>query len=81
MPTIARIGPCRIYFYSHDRGEPAHVHVDRDACTAKSWLTPVAPAYTIGFRPKELRDISSLVSEHASEFLEAWNDNFPAQAG
>jgi len=78
MPTLARIGPYRIYFYSHDRGEPAHVHVDRDDRTAKFWLTPVTLAYDIGFRAKELRDVQRLVNEHAHEFLEVWNDNFGA---
>ena len=78
MPTIARIGPYRIYFYSQDRREPPHVHVDRDAHTAKCWLAPVELAYNIGFRPKELRDIRRLVLERATEFLEAWHDNFPA---
>ena len=78
MPTLARLGPYRVYFYSHDRGEPAHVHVDRDDRTAKFWLTPVTLAYNIGFRAKELRDVQRLVNEHAHEFLEAWNDNFGA---
>ena len=78
MPVIERIGPYRVYFYSHDRGEPPHVHVDRDDKTAKFWLTPVVIAYNIGFRPKELRDIRRLVNEHAAEFLEVWNDNFGA---
>lgn len=76
MPTIARIGPYRIYYVSHDRGEPPHVHVDRDDSTAKFWLEPVTLAYNIGFRAKELRDVRRLVNEHAAEFLEAWNDNF-----
>ena len=49
MPTIARIGPYRIYFYSQDRREPPHVHIDRDAHTAKFWLAPVELAYNIGF--------------------------------
>ncbi len=44
MPTIARIGPYRIYFYSHDASEPEHVHVDRGDRTAKFWLRPVALA-------------------------------------
>ena len=78
MPTIERIGPYRIYFYSQDRREPPHVHVDRDAHTTKFWLTPVELAYNIGFRPKELRDVRRLVLEGATEFLEAWHDNFPA---
>ncbi len=76
MPTIARIGPYRLYFYSHDMHEPPHVHVDRDDETAKFWLTPVALAYNIGFRARELRDIQRTVSERSAEFLEAWNDYF-----
>lgn len=76
MPTIARIGPYRVYFYSHDMKEPPHVHVDRDDETVKFWLTPVALAYNIGFRARDLRDIHRLVSERAAEFLEAWNDYF-----
>ena len=78
MPVIARIGPYRLYYYSHDRSEPPHVHVDRDDRTAKFWLAPVTLAYNIGFRAKELRDLRRLVSEHAAEFLEIWNDNFGA---
>jgi hypothetical protein len=78
MPTIARIGPYRFYFYSHELGEPPHVHVDRDADTAKFWLSPVALERNLGFRPKELRDIQRVVVEHAIEFLEAWNDYFGA---
>jgi hypothetical protein len=50
MPVIARIGPYRIYYYSHDRSEPPHVHVDRDDSTAKFWMAPVTLAYNIGFR-------------------------------
>ena len=77
MPTIARIGPYRIYFYSQDRREPPHVHIDRDAHTAKLWLGPVELAHNIGFRAKELRDVRRVVIEHTTEFLEAWHDNFP----
>ncbi len=78
MPTIARIGPYRIYFFSHDLHEPPHVHVDRDNNTAKFWLRPVALASNIGFRPAELRAVQRLVVEHAAEFLGAWNDYFRA---
>ena len=76
MPTITRIGPYRVYFYSHDMTEPPHVHVDRDDNTAKFWLAPVALAYNIGYRAKELRDVQRIVSERADELLEAWNDYF-----
>jgi len=77
MPTIT-IDGFKFRFYSSDIYEPPHVHVDRDESTAKFWLAPVALAYNIGFRAKELRDIRRLVSEHAAEFLEIWNDNFGA---
>ncbi len=78
MPTIARVGPYRVYFFSHDRGEPPHVHVDRENDTAKFWLDPVALAFNIGFRAKELRDVQRVVIEHATEWLEIWHDNFDA---
>lgn len=78
MPTIATIGPYRVYFYSHDMAEPPHVHVDRDEATAKFWLAPVALARNIGFRAKELRDLQRLVNENATGFMEAWNDYFGA---
>ncbi|MBK8271167.1 MAG: DUF4160 domain-containing protein [Planctomycetes bacterium] len=76
MPTIARIGPYRIYFVSHDMNEPPHVHVDRDENSAKFWLVPVALARNLGFRPKELRDVDRIVHEHQQEFLNAWNEYF-----
>lgn len=76
MPTIAIIGPYRIYFVSHDVGEPPHVHVDRDTQSAKFWLQPVALARNLGFGAKELRDIARIVREHELEFLRAWNEYF-----
>lgn len=41
MPTILRAGPYRLFFYSADRGEAPHVHVEREAKRAKFWLDPV----------------------------------------
>ncbi|HEX7529959.1 MAG TPA: DUF4160 domain-containing protein [Pyrinomonadaceae bacterium] len=38
MPNVLRTGPYRIYFYSHEPNEPAHVHIDRDDFSAKFWL-------------------------------------------
>lgn len=78
MPTIARIGPYRIYFVSHDVNEPPHVHVDRDAQSAKFWLRPVALARNIRYSPRELRAIERIVLDHQQQFLEAWNEYFNA---
>jgi len=38
MPTVLRAGPYRFFFYSVDRGEPVHVHVERETKRAKFWL-------------------------------------------
>ena len=30
MPRIRKIGPYRVYFFSNERDEPVHVHVQRE---------------------------------------------------
>ena len=80
MPTVLRAGPYRIYFVSHDLGEPPHVHVDRDDQSAKFWLDPVGLARNLGFSPRELRLIEGIISEHQLELLEAWNVHIGRQA-
>jgi hypothetical protein len=77
MPTVLRVGPYRIYFYSHDLiHEPPHVHVDRDELSAKFWLNPVALARNLGFNASELRKIERVVSAHQSELLERWHKEY-----
>ena len=77
-PTVLRIGPYRVHFFSHDGSEPPHVHVDRDDLSAKFWLNPVALGYNLGYSPKELRDIEKIVAEHQVKLIEAWNAYFRA---
>lgn len=76
MPTIFRLGPYRFYFYSHEPNEPPHVHIDRDDISVKFWLKPVALAANIGFRPKELNKLQSMVEKHRVKLLEAWHGYF-----
>lgn len=76
MPTVFRSGPFRLYFYSHEPNEPAHVHVDRDEQTCKFWLEPIALASNLGFNAKELRQIENLVINNQQGLLEAWNEYF-----
>lgn len=61
MPTVWREGPYRFYFFSHEPNEPPHVHVDRDACSAKFWLRPVGLARSSGFSAKELGEVQRIV--------------------
>ena len=76
MPTVARIGPYRFFFFSNEGNEPPHIHVQRDAKLAKFWLQPVRPAMNSGFSSSERRKIERLVVEHRDEFLSAWQDYF-----
>lgn len=76
MPTVMYMGPYRLYFHSHEPNEPAHMHVDRDALSAKFWLGPVALARNFGFDATELRKIERAVEEHEADLLEAWHGFF-----
>lgn len=76
MPTILRIGPYRFYFYSHEPGEPLHVHIDKGDATAKVWHEQVAVARHIRFRSHELNVILGHVRANRELLLEAWDGYF-----
>ncbi|WP_141612634.1 DUF4160 domain-containing protein [Litorilinea aerophila] len=42
-PTIDRVGLYRFFFYSGDRSEPPHMHVESERKMAKFWLNPIVP--------------------------------------
>ena len=81
MPNIARTGPYRWYFYSHEPNEPPHIHVDRDECSVKFWLEPVTLAKNLGFSPPEPRKLEAAVAERKAQFLEAWDEYFERSGG
>ena len=76
MPTVARVGPYRFFFYAGDREEPAHVHVEREDKVAKFWLEPIRLQSSGGFSRKDIGRIQKTLREHQSALLEAWNDYF-----
>ena len=76
VPTVLRNGPYRFFFYSSDRGEAPHIHVERDRQLAKFWLTPVRLQESVGFRAPELLRIEQLVAENLDELLGAWDGFF-----
>lgn len=75
MPTILRLGPYRFLFYSNERGEPAHIHVQRDGSLAKFWLEPVALAKSKRFAAQELNVLRQHVEDNAELFKEAWDEH------
>lgn len=76
MPTVARFGPYRFFFYAGDRDEPAHVHVQRDDKIAKFWLEPVRLQSSGGFSRLEIRRIQRLLMGRQRDLVEAWNAYF-----
>ena len=76
MPTVLRWGPYRAFFYSNERGEPAHVHVRAGNKEAKIWLHDLTVAVNIGYRAHELSGIIRKLRSHRKELLAAWNDHF-----
>jgi len=76
MPTLLRWNGFRFYFFSSDGDEPPHVHIDRDAATAKYWLSPVPLARNVGLNARDLRLVEDKVAEEQIRFLEAWHGYF-----
>ncbi|MEO8224151.1 MAG: DUF4160 domain-containing protein [Gammaproteobacteria bacterium] len=76
MPTAARAGPYRLFFYSGDRSEPEHVHVERDSLVAKFWLAPVELAWNRGFNQSELRRIHAIIATRQTALPEKWHGYF-----
>jgi len=76
MPTVWRSGPYRFFFFAGDGREPAHIHVERDACLAKYWLAPVHLASSHGFGRIELQRLQSLVDRNRERLVKAWEGYF-----
>jgi len=76
MPTVMRLGPYRLFFYASDRGEPRHIHVERDDKVAKYWLDPVRLQISGGFNRLELRRIGVMIEENHERLMEAWDGYF-----
>jgi hypothetical protein len=76
MPTVLIVKGYRFFFFSLDRGEPLHIHVEKDDSYAKFWLRPVALARSRGFRDHELGEIRRIIETHQGLFEEKWHEHF-----
>jgi hypothetical protein len=75
-PTVLRTGPYRFFFFSSDKHEPPHVHVERETKRAKFWLEPVELETNEGFGARELARIRAIVQNHREELLRVWHEFF-----
>lgn len=76
MPTVLRVEGYRFFFFSNEREEPAHIHVERGGSHAKFWLASATLAGSRGFRSGELAELRTLVVEHGPLFQEHWDEFF-----
>ncbi|MBN2542153.1 DUF4160 domain-containing protein [bacterium] len=76
MPTIFKTGPYRFFFYSGDKYEPPHIHVEHDDKKAKFWLNPVRLCKSIGFNRQELNHLQKLIDESENQILRSWDEYF-----
>jgi len=83
MPTVWREGPFRFFFYSEERNEPPHIHVEiGDPPTdiyAKMWLGPpvaVAVAFWRNFSARDRRAAREIVIRQRTMMEQAWHDHF-----
>jgi uncharacterized protein DUF4160 len=80
-PTVLESGQYRFFFFSSDRGEPIHVHVERERKTAKFWLGPVRMEYNHGFAPTELNKVMTLAQKHDAELVKPCDEYFKSGNG
>ncbi len=76
MPTVLRSGRFRFFFFSNERREPAHIHVESGDNYAKFWLEPVQLAQSVGYNAKELNEIKRLVVNHKEDLKGKWHEYF-----
>ena len=76
MPTVLRVAGYRFFFFSNERQEPAHIHVERAEGHAKFWLANATLAGAHGFRSAELTELRQLVATHGPLFQERWDEFF-----
>ena len=80
MPTILRVKGYRFFFFSLDRSEKPHIHVEKAEKYAKYWLLPVELAHNRGFRSHELTEIRKLAQEDENLIEGKWHEYFASQS-
>lgn len=74
MPTVLKIGSFRFHFYSDERNEPPHIHVETPEGECKFWLDPIVLARNKGVPPLVVRAIERLVFEHQVYLKEKYHE-------
>ncbi len=77
MPVVFRDGPYRFFFWSNERNEPPHIHVESGDGYAKFWVGPdVRLAESHGYDAHEVRILQDKVAQNAGLIEERWYEHF-----
>ncbi len=76
MPTVAREGRYRFFFFSNEGHEPPHIHVEAGEDYAKFWLEPVSLEQSVGFNAAELTRLRKMITAYRERFREEWDEYF-----
>jgi len=74
MPTLARAGPYRIFMFMSDCVEPRHVHVEGVHGAVKFWLEPVHLATSIGYSPRQISRIRTIIDRERGMLIQGFDD-------
>jgi len=74
VPTVHRERGYRLHFFSDERDEPPHVHVQHGDGEAKFWLADGSLDYSVGLSAPQLRTLREIVTTNREQMLKAWND-------
>lgn len=75
MLTVLQTGGFR-FFFSNERNEPPHIHVERGDGYAKFWLRPITLVDSVGLTRAKSRRLHELVRANRRLFLERWHAHF-----
>ncbi|MES2587674.1 MAG: DUF4160 domain-containing protein [Bacteroidota bacterium] len=75
MPTVLIIFGYRFFFYSNDH-EPIHIHIEKNAKTAKFNLEPIELVKNSKFNASDLKEIRNIIEENKVLMKSKWNEYF-----
>jgi hypothetical protein len=76
MPTVLLINGYRFFFFSNEKNEPIHIHIEKAEKYSKFWINPTYVAMNYGFTGKELREISEIIDKNEELIKNKWNEHF-----
>lgn len=77
MPTLLRVGGCRIHIYSNDHEYPEHVHVDTGNCLSVWNLKPLkCVRQSSGCGGNDLQRVRKLIQQNIGVIWEKWHEVF-----